>query len=214
MEKQAEPTSTRASRVRGARRRPERTSIGEPTRESLVLAGYTQLAERGFEGLRTRDIAAQAGVNIATLHYYFPTKEALVRGVVGHALGRFRSTLPAAGSPATQLRGHFKALRRLARDEPELFAVMGELALRARRDPAVAAILHETDDVWHAALGGLLRRARKEGAIDSGAPVDDVTGLIVAALRGSFLLPAASRSPRRLDQTLRQLERWLGLGGE
>jgi hypothetical protein len=43
--------------------------------------------------------------------------------------------------------------------------------------------------------------------------VDDVAGLIVAALRGSFLLPASSRSPRRLDQALRQLERWLGLAG-
>lgn len=211
MEKQTEPASTRTSRVRGGARRPERARAGEPTREALVLAGYTQLAERGFEGLRTRDVAAQAGVNVATLHYYFPTKEALVRGVVGHTLGRFRSTLPAAGSPGTQLRGHFQGLRRLARAEPELFAVMGELALRARRDPAVAAILRETDDVWHAAVGGLLRRARKEGAIDAGAAVDDVAGLIVAALSGSFLLPAASRNPRRLDQTLRQLERWLGL---
>ena len=51
--------------------------------EALVQAAYDLLAERGFEGLRTRDIAAKVGVNIATLHYYFPTKEKLIRGVVG-----------------------------------------------------------------------------------------------------------------------------------
>src|SRR5436309_13427251 len=51
-------------------------------RRALVAAAYQIIAESGFEGLRTRDVAARAGVNIATLHYYFATKEDLVRGVV------------------------------------------------------------------------------------------------------------------------------------
>ena len=52
-------------------------------RRALVAAAYTRIANEGFEGLRTRDVAADVGVNIATLHYYFPTKEALIRGVIG-----------------------------------------------------------------------------------------------------------------------------------
>ena len=44
---------------------------------------YRRLAKAGFEGLSTRDIAADVGVNVATLHYYFPTKVALVRALVG-----------------------------------------------------------------------------------------------------------------------------------
>jgi AcrR family transcriptional regulator len=55
-----------------------------------VLAAFSQIAEHGFEGLRTRDVAAEVGVNIATLHYYFPTKESLIRGVLEHAMGRRR----------------------------------------------------------------------------------------------------------------------------
>ncbi|HEV8536179.1 MAG TPA: TetR/AcrR family transcriptional regulator [Candidatus Limnocylindria bacterium] len=180
-------------------------------REELVLAAYRLLAERGFEGLRTRDVAGKVGVNIATLHYHFPTKEALIRGVVAHAMSRFRSTLSASGSPGVKLRGHFRGLRRLARDEPELFAVMGELALRARRDRGMAALIRETDDVWHATLRGLLRLAQREGVVAGAADADDVAGLIVAAMKGTFLLPAESRSPRRLNQALDQLERWLGL---
>lgn len=43
---------------------------GDQRRRSLVLAAYQLIAEGGFERLRTRDIAARAGVNIATLHYY------------------------------------------------------------------------------------------------------------------------------------------------
>ena len=97
---------------------------------SLVAAAFGVIAARGFEGLRTREVAASVGVNIATLHYYFPRKEDLIRGVVAHAMARFRSTLGGAGSAEVQLRTHFVGLRRLARDEPALFAVMAELAIR------------------------------------------------------------------------------------
>src|SRR5712691_2040370 len=121
--------------------RQARNRKGAPSRRGeLVLAAYRLLAERGFEGLRTRDVAGAVGVNVATLHYYFPTKEALVRGVVGHAFGRFGTTLKAGGPAAAVLRSHFEGLRRLDRDEPELFAVMGEVALRAARDDAIAEI--------------------------------------------------------------------------
>lgn len=191
--------------------RPTKQVAGESKRDALVLAAYAKLAERGFEGLRTREVAGAVGVNVATLHYYFPTKEELIRGVVRHALERFRSTLPSAGSSADQLRGHFRGLRRLAREEPALFAVMGELALRAGRDRAIAAILGETDAYWHATLRALLRRARDERAVDKALDPDDTAALIVAALKGVYLLPAASGSAARLDRTLRQLERMLGL---
>src|SRR6266849_10351720 len=109
----------------------------EAKRDALVQAAYRELATRGFEGLRTREVAAAVGVNIATLHYYFPHKEDLIRGVVGYAMGRFRGTLGGAGSAEDQLRAHFRGLRALSRDEPELFAVIAELAIRGVRDTSL-----------------------------------------------------------------------------
>lgn len=188
-----------------------RRKTAEPRRDELVVAAYRLLAERGFEGLRTRDVAGAVGVNIATLHYYFPTKEALVKGVVGHALGRFRATLTPDGRATVLLRSHFDGLRRLGREEPELFAVMGELALRAARDPGIAAIMHETDQIWHATLRALLRRAQVDGAVDRKVDVNDAAALIVASLKGVYLLPASSVRQKQLTRALRQLERWLGL---
>src|SRR5438132_1752465 len=99
-------------------------------RRALVAAAYRRIASDGFEGLRTRDVAADVGVNIATLHYYFPTKETLIRAVVGRAMERFAGTLPRAGSPAEQLRDHLRAVRALMKTNPEVWAVMGEVALR------------------------------------------------------------------------------------
>ena len=153
--------------------------------EALVQAAYELLAERGFEGLRTRDVAAKVGVNVATLHYYYPTKEKLIRGVVGYAMGRFRTTLQPAGSPGEQLRAHFAGIRRLARTDPELFVVMGELAMRGRRDRAIAAIVRDVDATWEKTLAAL----------------------IVATLRGLFMLSGDDRDPKGVDRQLRALER-------
>ncbi len=139
----------------------------EDRERALVQAAFNQIAERGFEGLRTREVAAGVGLNIATLHYYFPTKEALIRGVLAHAMDRFRSTLAPHGSPADQLRNHLRAVRKLLRDEPEVGAVMGELALRSARDPALARIMGEAFKAWHSTLRGLLDRATRDGYLAS-----------------------------------------------
>jgi AcrR family transcriptional regulator len=159
--------------------------------------------------LRTREVAAGVGLNIATLHYYFPTKEALIRGVVAHAMDRFRSTLAPHGSPADQLRNHLRAVRKLLRDEPEVGAVMGELALRSARDPALARIMADAFQAWQRTLRGLLTRAARDGYLAHDLDNDDVAALIMATLT-SLTLPSTA-SADRADRAFRQLERWLGL---
>jgi len=181
----------------------------EDREQALVQAAFNQIAERGFEGLRTREVAAGVGLNIATLHYYFPTKEALIRGVVAHAMDRFRSTLAPHGSPADQLRNHLRAVRKLLRDEPEVGAVMGELALRSARDPALARIMAESYQAWRQTLRGMLRRAARAGHLARDLDNDDVAALIMATLT-SMTLPSTA-SADRPDRAFRQLERWLGL---
>jgi AcrR family transcriptional regulator len=182
----------------------------EPRKDALVAAAYEEIATHGFEGLRTREVAAAVGVNIATLHYYFPHKEDLIRGVVAYAMRRFRSTLGGAGTAEDQLRAHFSGLRRLARDEPELFAVMAELAIRGVRDRSIRDILGKTDDVWQAMLRTLLRRAQSEGgAVPRGLDVDGMAAVIVATLKGTFMLPATE--PAQVERTIRQLETLVGL---
>lgn len=179
---------------------------GEDRRQALVEVAFHQIAERGFEGLRTREVAAGAGVNIATLHYYFPTKEALIRGVVARAMGRFRSTLAPHGSPDDQLVNHLKAVRDLMRKEPEVGVVMGELALRSTRDASLARIMRETNDAWHRTLRSLLRRAASDGHLSSDLDSDEAASLMVTTLT-SLGLPSINAA--RKDQAIRELERWL-----
>jgi AcrR family transcriptional regulator len=192
-----------------AARRPPRPT--DDRRQALIEAAFNEIAERGFEGLRTRKVAAGVGVNIATLHYYFPTKEALIRGVVELSMQRFRSTLTSHGSSADQLRGLLHAVRTLLREDPRLGKVMAELALRSARDPALKHIMEQTNDAWHRTVRALLRRAVRDGHLRPELDSDDVAAIVVATL-ASMTVPAVAGATR-MDQAFRQLERWLGIAG-
>ena len=183
----------------------------EARREELALAAYREIARAGFEGLRTRDVANSVGVNIATLHYYFPSKEDLIRAVIGHAMSRFQTTLAASGVAADRLRAHFQGLRRLSREEPELFAVMGELMLRSARDAGLATTIRKTDAFWHSTLRTLIQEAQAEGDVPRALDAEGMASVIVATLKGIYLLPVGAGPPAGFEKALRQIEDVLGL---
>lgn len=180
-------------------------------RRALVLAAYARIATDGFEGLRTRDVAADVGVNIGTLHYYFPTKEALIRAAVRHTTATFAATLSRHGTPADQLRGHLEGLRHLLKTDRELWAVSSEVALRAARDAAIAELVRQANDQWFAFLRGLVARGVDQGCLDGGLQADGVAAALIAAIKGLSMPTGGSFQSGRIDQTIDQLERWLGL---
>src|SRR5258708_35088562 len=97
-------------------------------RRAIIDAAYQTLAEKGFEGLRMREIAKRAGMNHATLHYYFAGKEALIDGVLEHivqelSIGRGPATEAEGLSPRRRLAAHFGELIRQTREMPEMFVV-------------------------------------------------------------------------------------------
>ena len=177
-------------------------------KRALLQAAYDRIAAEGFEGLRTRDVAADVGVNIATLHYYFPTKEALIRAVVGFALSRFVGTIPTTSSGAEVLRGHLKAVGALIKSDQRLWAVMGELALRAPRDPGLHDLMQQLGVYWHRKLVELMSAAASEGAVSPGLDIEGTAALVIAGLRGLALPGMDTKS---VDQVIGQLMRWLRL---
>jgi AcrR family transcriptional regulator len=55
---------------------------GLSTEDKILLAAAKVFTEKGFSGTRTRDIAEEAGINLALLNYYFRTKEKLFEQVM------------------------------------------------------------------------------------------------------------------------------------
>ncbi len=52
------------------------------TEDKILLAASKVFTEKGFSGTRTRDIADEAGINLALLNYYFRSKEKLFNQVM------------------------------------------------------------------------------------------------------------------------------------
>jgi AcrR family transcriptional regulator len=63
--------------------RPQRRRDAAATRRALLAAARRQIAEHGFAGTTTRDVAAAAGVNQALVYRYFGSKEKLLAEAVG-----------------------------------------------------------------------------------------------------------------------------------
>jgi AcrR family transcriptional regulator len=53
-----------------------------PTERRLLLAAETLFAERGIDAVSLRAIMAAAGANVASVHYHFGSKDALVRALI------------------------------------------------------------------------------------------------------------------------------------
>ena len=176
-----------------------------------MAAAYRRIASDGFEGLRTRDVAADVGVNIATLHYYFPTKEALIRGVIGHAMQRFMTTMPHAGTAVDQLRGHLQAVLVLVKTDQQLWAVMGELVLRAPRDAELERIFRETDAYWRRTLGELIQRCVDDGLLVPLLEPHELAALMIVAIKGLSLPAVGGFQPDLADRVFSQFDRLLGL---
>ncbi|MCM2400655.1 TetR/AcrR family transcriptional regulator [Rhizobium sp. S153] len=65
-----------------AARSPGATKKGIETRARIIRGAIEAVESEGMESLTTRKIAARAGVQLATLHYYFDSKESLMLAVL------------------------------------------------------------------------------------------------------------------------------------
>ena len=52
------------------------------TEEKIIQAARTIFTQKGFSATRTRDIAEEAGINLALLNYYFRSKKNLFRIII------------------------------------------------------------------------------------------------------------------------------------
>jgi AcrR family transcriptional regulator len=190
------------------------TEHGEKKEEELVRAAFDLIAERGFEGLRTREVAARAGVTVATLHYYFPTKEHLIRAVMTNAMEQFRrrrARIPSVTDRAsqTELREVLQARRHQIHETPQLFIVLLELTARASRDPAIKAIMRESDANWRESISGHLSEGVAKGRFREDLDVPAAAVFLEALTRGRSML-ALVNPDAQLDKRVDvEIERWL-----
>jgi hypothetical protein len=101
-------------------------------------------------------------IDNGTLHYHFPSKDALILAVVDYLIEDLKNNCAVSkGAEQTaldELHMEFEDIRLRLRRRPEQFIVLSELEVRSWRDPIVAKMFRKLDEGWHAHLVALLVR--------------------------------------------------------
>ena len=131
-----------------AHRKP-RPTIREENERTLLEAAERVFAEQGFAGATTAAIARAAGVPKANLHYYFATKEALYRAVVGRVLTAWlaaAASFDASEDPREALSAYIGAKMDLAREMPLASRIWSAEIMRGA--PIIQDFLDTTLTEW------------------------------------------------------------------
>lgn len=178
-------------------------------REQIAEAAFASIAERGFEGLRMREVAERAGVNIATVHYYYGSKETLIRAAYRELQSRFRSTTPPDGTAPERLTAHLRGVQDLLIGDPQVRGVLAEVALRARRDPDLEAAVSAAEDAWFGELRGVLQQGLTDGSWHVPVDPDATAALLISLCKGACLPVLATSRPDELRVAFEQVLGWL-----
>jgi AcrR family transcriptional regulator len=194
--------------------RTQRTHQSDRKRE-LVEIAYRLIAKNGLEGFRIRQVAADAGIDNGTLHYHFPSKEALIHGVVDYLMADLQNNRAvqntADPTALDELHMEFEDIRLRLHRTPEQFTVLGDLAVRSWRDPVIERMFRKLDDGWHVHLVALLERGIRQGLFRKNLNVPLCARAIMVALRGIGY--QAKLPHRKVDELLSELatqtEHWI-----
>jgi len=171
----------------------EKKGVGRPrdgnpeeTRRQILRAAAGAFAESGFVGATTRTVAARAGVNVATLHYHFGSKEGLYRAVLEVAS---KGTMPAvpAGHGGEAIALLVEGLFAFGAERPILarLALLDTLAGPERKE----GISSDQRVLWLAeALGPILAPSNGRPA-----PEPEAAARSIVALVDATFLSAAPR---------------------
>jgi AcrR family transcriptional regulator len=191
--------------------RPETDS----RRAEIARIAFRLISQAGLEGFRTRQVADAAGIDQGTLHYHYPSKEALIQAVIDQLVADFRANRAGqeneTGNALVELRNEIRDVAIRVKETPEQFRVLMELRLRANRDPAIASILVRLDQGFNHHLTGLISQGVEQGVFRPDVDLE-LAGLV---LRNKLdgLAVAALMTSNRVDEiasaVCSQMEAWL-----
>ncbi len=157
------------------------------TRSALLDAAVSELAERGWGGLRTRTVAERAGVNKGLVHYHFGSMDELrleaIAHVMTHAVDEAATALMTAPSVAAGIRAFSRHLGAFRADQPQAVVLM-EAMLHVPREPRLHSMLLEALGTYEAALAERIGDDVASGALPAGTDAAAMAVALSAILDG------------------------------
>ena len=159
---------------------------GDDRREEIATAAREIILEKGIEGLRTREVAARVGINIATLHYHASGKDGIVL-LVAQALKRdferyFGSLTEHAETQHEILRRLMAGYRDTMREKPDVLQIMDALVQLGKTNEEVQDIVNAMRAHWYNLFVAVLEAGKKNGEFRASLEPDASAHMIVGAL--------------------------------
>jgi AcrR family transcriptional regulator len=192
---------------------PDANGMLDKRRRELLDSAFTLIAERGLEGLRTRDIAARANVNISTLHYYFGTKDKLIAALVDYANSKFREprrsnageTLDVLGDLHDHLVGAWRAFHAT----PHLATVLQELVVRSKRDTKTRSAFRALHTQWNAIVAGVIGAGVADGRLRADLDPTIAARVVTSFIMGAVVQLEVNPQAFEFERAAAALEQWL-----
>ncbi|WP_406105689.1 TetR family transcriptional regulator [Streptomyces sp. NBC_01003] len=187
--------------------KPGRPKNQTARREALVDAAGRAIADRGLEGLRIKDIAAEAGMSAGSVLYYYPEMGELVLEVHRGAVERYLAARQGAVDGATGAAARLRALVGSGLPGGSGDAVHGllfELHRRADRSSGHATLMASLFAREVALYATVLEVGAAVGEFTLTEPVADLARNLVA-LEDGYGLHIVSRNAELTPDVARRL---------
>lgn len=190
--------------------------MGTDTRNRILAAAARLFHERGFEATGVATILREVGVNSGSLYHFFPSKEALLVGVLERHLESLHSTIlePAAGATDDPIERVFALLglyrRGLVITDFTRGCLIGNLALEVGDGrPHVRALIEASFSVWAEGVRSWLDAAgdRLPADLDRGA----LSRFVLTVMEGAVMQARAAGSLEPFDASVAQLRSYMEL---
>jgi len=178
------------------------------TEQKIKEAARKVFLQKGFAAARTRDIAEEAGINLALLNYYFRSKEKLFQQIMEESLHIFFSTvLPTLANPKVPLKdkvpffveNHTEML--IANPDLPVF-ILSEL----RNDPDhIVQTLQMNDRMDLSGLFNQIKEAQKKGEVIELQPWNFLLNILSLTVFPFVAKPLIQRLSGMNDQQFEQL---------
>ncbi|MCW2921208.1 MAG: TetR family transcriptional regulator [Thermoleophilia bacterium] len=179
------------------------TAQGIATRERIVRAATSAIAERGVAAMSLDQVLTVAGASKGQLYHYFTDRDDLVRAAVaatGANVLEVQAELMAELADWDAIERWFDCLVELqvtldARGGCPLASLTGALA---DRDEPSRRLLIESFDAWEARLATGLASMRASGQLRADCDTARLATSTMAAVQGGLVLTQVRRDPAQL----------------
>jgi len=180
------------------------------TRERILRTAFQLFHEQGYHATGIATILREAGVHQGSMYHAFPSKDALLLGVLEHALGMLRTDVlaPVEAKTTDPIERVFELLaqyrRGMTRAGHRMGCPLGNLALEVSDDhPEARALIHANFENWAKEVAGWLEAAGDRLPRDLDR--EGFARFVLTVMEGGLMQARAAGNLRAFDQAVAHL---------